>query len=349
MVKNRSCNFFIVVICLFLIKELYPQSFYFLTLPPGIEGNAMGGAQTAIVNDYQAFYYNPAGLSVIKKGLFGFSRISYTFSTFKYTRDFAGVAVKTKEGVLGLSIYLFENIQLSFKQKNYQFSFAKQLNKNLHIGFSVKFLRQTSKSVGVHSYDFVSYSAYTGDVGLLITNLLPNFTIEYSGKNINRFERPCFKGLSFGFALLNTGPDKVNYTNDFSEPVPQILNIGIGYHLFNSDIFNITFALDLSKLLVRIQNNRADNFVEAWFTSWKQKGFDSFHSGLDLNFYHLISLYLGYERFYLIETNDKDGFTFGFALGPDFARLEAFYRIYPTYLPEPDRRKIWRLGFSLAY
>ncbi len=68
----------------------------------------MGGAQTAIVNDYQAFYYNPAGLSVIKKGLFGFSRISYTFSTFKYTRDFAGVAVKTKEGVLGLSIYFLK-------------------------------------------------------------------------------------------------------------------------------------------------------------------------------------------------------------------------------------------------
>ena len=350
MLKKRIFTLFIITIFVLLIKEIYPQSFYFLTLRPGIKGNAMGGAQTAVVNDYQSFYYNPAGLSMIKKGIIGYSKIKYNFSSFEYIRDFAGGALKTKEGVFGLSLYYFENVQLSFKQKNYQFSFAKWLNENIAFGFSVKYLHQTSKSVGIYNYENTSYSAYTGDIGLLITDIFPNITFVFSEKiNINKFEREHFKGFSLGIALLNTGPDEVKYTDNLSDPLPQMLNIGFGYNLISSNILNTIFALDLSKLLVQIKDDRSDNFVKAWFTSWNHKGFDSFHSGIDINFYHLASLYFGYEKFYLMETDDKDGFTFGFSIGPDYAHIEAFYRAYPTYLPEPDRKKIWRFGFSIAY
>ena len=350
---KKAIYLLIITIIILLCQEIYPQSFYFLTLRPGIKGNAMGGAQTAIVSDYQSFYYNPAGLAKVKKGVFGYSRIKYNFSSYEYKRDFWGGAVRTTTGVLGLSTYFYENIQLSFKQKNYQFSFALQLRDNILFGFSVKYLHQQSKSIGTFREEDITYSAHTGDIGFLFDNILPNLTLKLPDKISNqkfaKFKRDNFEGLSFGIALLNTGPDKVRYTTNYSEPLSQILNIGVGYKILKSDFLCTTIAVDLTKFLVHIHNDESDNFFKSWFSSWKDGGFDSFHSGLDLNILHLVSLFFGYEKFYTWDIEDNSGFTFGLAVGPEYARLESFYRVYPIYLPKPERNKSWRFGFNISY
>jgi len=333
------------VISVLIVQNSFSQSLFFLTLRPGIKSNAMGGAQTAIVNDYQSFYYNPAGLSRIKKGLLGFSNMKYSFITFRYLLSFSGGAIRTKYGTMGFSTYFFSNQMFPVKQRSYQFSYASKISTNFHIGISVKYLYQ--------NYYSDKSSVFAGDLGVLLTNILPGSTIKMPLKsiirNVNKFRKNDFTGFTIGFSLLNTGYGKVEYPAASPEPIPQMLNLGLGYKIIESDWVSTTLAMDLNKILVKIENGKADNFIKAWFTSWQENGFDELHSGVDLNFFHLASIYFGYEKLYSIDSDNNDEFTFGFGIGPDFARLEAFYGGYPLYLHDEDREKTWRFGFNLNY
>ncbi len=341
--------FFIVHLFILTTQKLYPQSFYFLTLRPGIKANAMGGAQAALVNDYQSFYYNPAGLARIKKGCLGFSNTHYNFLGYENKLNFGSVAYRmNKLGVFGFALYSFTNEiseNQTIYQNSFQLSFGKTVSNNIHFGISIKYLRQNYFSKKSH--------LFSGDIGLLLENILPVSTIklllpEFT-KRFNRYQKKDFKGISLSISLLNTGPGKTIYPASVTEPISQILNLGIGYKLLESDLFSVTSAFDFNKNLVKIKDGKEDHFLKAWFSSWKDRGFDGLHAGCDFNLFYLFSIYLGYEKFYSLESDYKDDFTFGFSIGPDYAHIEAFYRAYPTYLPEPDRKKIWRFGFSIAY
>ena len=74
----------------------------FLTIPPGSRAHAMGGAQTAVANDFYALHFNPAGLSRLEKGSAGFSRHKFVFGPFPIT--FMGGVYATRYGTLGLAL-----------------------------------------------------------------------------------------------------------------------------------------------------------------------------------------------------------------------------------------------------
>lgn len=345
---------FIKLFCLlalitqFEFKPVYSQVFEYLVLRPGIESAAMGGAQTAIVNDYQSFYYNPAGLSRINLFLIGYSKIHYeVFGIAENELPFGGGAIYLRIGVLGFGIYhsTIKNLITSddlIKQRSYQLSFARRVSDHFRFGLTLKYLKKVSGPG----------SAYTGDIGMIFENILSQLTfgmanpkpISFTGK----FKKSDFRGLAFGVSLLNTGPDKVEYGGGSSDPLPQMLNLGLGYKALASDFLNATLAIDLNKVLTRRRGDKDDNFFKAWFTSWGEDGWDSFHTGIDVNFYHFLSLYFGYEYHFNVLNETKGGTSTGFAIGPDYARLEVYYRVYPILLPDnPDRE--WRVGVSVSY
>lgn len=299
----------LLMLFVLLIQNSFPQSFFFLTLRPGVKSNAMGGAQTAIVNDYLSFYFNPAGLSNLKTLTTGYSKINYEFlGIVKNELSFTGAAIKTPIGVIGMGAYFYtneiENFP-SFKQRSYQLSFGRQLSHHLRAGLTLKYLYQNAYSQKA--------SVFAGDLGLLIDNILPWLTLKLPFKDsfqfFRRFKKDNLSGLVLGISLLNTGPAKAEYPAAVPEPLSQILNLGLGYKIIESDFLSTTLAIDLNKILVRIQNGKEDNFIKAWFTSWQESGFDGLHSGLDLNFFHLVSLYFGYEKFYTWESDNNDELT----------------------------------------
>lgn len=345
------------VIYFFFIQSLLAQGetvFEYLTLRPGIKSNAMGGAQTAIANNYLAFYYNPAGLAKANYVSTGYSEINFDHPLGENQYPAWGVAVATPVGVIGYFSYAstlnFDAEAFpSIHYKSYQISYAHKLKNNIYLGFSLKHLQEETGSS-------VFRKAYSGDLGLLIENILPNLTFTLPFLNgqewSQRFAGWHREGISFGFSILNTGPSKVKLDNGEMEthPLPQMLNLGIGYRVITSNILNVDMAVDFNKILVRVrQHNNYDNFFKAWFTSWEEDGWDSFHSGLDLNFYHLVSLYFGYEYHFNIENDTKGGTSIGFALGPDYAHFEALYKVYPVWLPNDIRQRQWWFGVSVSY
>lgn len=347
--------YFTILCCLSAFAlNAHSQAFYAMTYSPVIEGNAMGGAQTAMVDDYQAFFYNPAGLSMVQRGLFGYSRIiqDYDISLHHFSH-YGGAAYRTKPGVVGVAVYSFNaritdepTYNYRASQNSYQLSFARQIRKNMHLGISIKYLREMQEYMSSNKHTF---SALSGDIGILINQILPHTTIQLNTVGINhRFKRNSFSGFSFGIALLNTGPAKAGFDNDIQFPLSQMLSLGMGYTLLQSDIINISTAIDLNKILVYGRNSTFDNFIKAWFTSWKSNGFDRLYSGMELNFYHFVSLYFGYKRLMYGNFEDEDTFTFGFSAGPDYARLAVSYHAYQTDLLELSD-PVWNFGLNIAY
>lgn len=232
--------YFIILVTLVNFNQIYSQAFGYLLLRPGIESAAMGGAQTAIANDYLSFYYNPAGLSRAQKALAGYSNISYKlFDKYENRLPFWGIAVNLKIGVIGFNGY-FYSVEEVVKQRSYQLSFARRVSDHFRFGLTLKYLKNVTGPG----------SAYTGDIGVIFENILPQLTFGMSNPKpipfTGKFKKADFRGLAIGISLLNTGPDKVDYGGSSSDPLPQMLNLGLGYKAISSDFLNATLAVDLN-------------------------------------------------------------------------------------------------------
>ena len=96
----RINKVFILLIIIFLsilnhqkiLAQIVETSALFLTFKPGARANAMGGAQTAIANDFFSAYYNPAGLVNAKRLMIGFNQSDW-FGDLKHT--YTGVILQT--------------------------------------------------------------------------------------------------------------------------------------------------------------------------------------------------------------------------------------------------------------
>lgn len=314
----------------------------FLIIPPGSRANAMGAAQTALADDIYALYFNPAGIAKLQKGGAGFFHHEW-FGFFPIT--FVGGVYATKAGSFG---FAFNNMNLpeSFLgedlnsyERAFQLTFANQVSSHFAIGGSIKLVK--TKFDQISGVPDASASALGIDVGILVQNVFPHWTIHRRNESFpaqwRKFDRPPaarFQGLSFGLALLNAGPDRLEYLDETQrDPLPQIFRLGVAYNAVDTDEIGVLLAVDLDKELVeRDESGLPDGFVKSWFTSWGD-GFDGFHFGAEFNVYHIFAFRFGRDE----ELNFNSGFgddsvsewTFGFGIGPEWARLNLVHRGFP--------------------
>lgn len=98
---HKQLRLFVLIIFTILSFEAWAQvetSALFLTFKPGSRANAMGGAQTAIADDFYSAYYNPAGLVNAKRLMIGFNQIKW-FGDLKHT--YTGGVLQTPLGSVG--------------------------------------------------------------------------------------------------------------------------------------------------------------------------------------------------------------------------------------------------------
>ncbi len=189
----------------------------FLLIDVSAKTASMGSAHVAVAGNINAVSWNPAGLSLIKG-----KEISTTYA--KWLSDirweFIGYGHSTEKfGTFGISaIYLhmddIEGRSLNGKKADdfsaydlsANFSYGNKISKNISLGTSVKFIKQSIEDETANGIAF--------DLGGL-----------YEISNTN---------LILGGALLNLGPKMKFVKEEYS--MPLTLNFGIGYK-FNLAVF----------------------------------------------------------------------------------------------------------------
>lgn len=150
------------------------SAFYFFTFPVGYgafeEGGtgarpmAMGGAFTAVANDVNAIYCNPAGLELVKRvevmgmttQLFGEEDLTLYL--------FGGVVPIRKLGVLGLSFSQFGFSE--YRETQTILSLGQRLGTGICLGLNVKIMNLKIEGASANS-DYGKASALGLDMGVL--------------------------------------------------------------------------------------------------------------------------------------------------------------------------------------
>jgi len=340
----------------------------FLLIEPTTRATGMAGAFTAIANDAGAMYFNPAGMTQMQWGSvdfnqvdwlpsFGFSDLDLTYRALtwtitqvgsfgiSYTRLNLGKNIITDE--TGAELASFDTYEQAFA-----FGYARELNKNISLGATVKMIESHLINSVVFSPRKTTVKAYALDIGFLYQNFLPDFCYRkrfYSSLSKPWLQRPLPPGPAIGIAIQNIGPHVEYRDQNQGDPLPQNLRLGLAWQIVDTDIAGIRISADIQKLLVKkYKDGSSDAFYNAWFTSWSKFQWKSLRLGLGVEIFFTPLFTLRFGRFIEDEDYGARKYTaLGFSLGPESLRFN-----YSEYIPkERDHplRGTRFFGFSFAY
>lgn len=203
----------------------------FLKIPVGQRASGLAGAYTALSDEVNGIYFNPAGLARLKHHELSLGHICWVNQTYVHhltyghRLKFIHLALSAfylttspinKVGIKQPFHDIFEPEYTGGRVNLYNILFKLALSKqlgNLYVGANVKH----AKSI----IDNVSYDAIVFDSGAIYT----------------------LRNLSFGFAIRNLGPAiKQKYSQNTSN-LPTEFKLGVAYR----PLGNLLFAADLSK------------------------------------------------------------------------------------------------------
>ena len=224
----------------------------FLTISPDARSGGMGDVGVAISPDANSAYWNPAKL-VFLDNQYGAS-FSYTPWLSKLVPDMSisylsGYYKISKDQAVALSLRYFDLGEIFFTQNGQEGTlfdpreyaiagqYARKLTENLSISIGARFIRSNlTGSFSSGSTEARPGNSVASDIAVYYTK-----DLLLSGKNTK---------LAFGANISNIGR-KLTYTDeDNRDFIPTNLRLGSAITT-NLDPFNtITFAIDLSKLMV---------------------------------------------------------------------------------------------------
>ncbi|HAM39319.1 MAG: hypothetical protein A2474_04705 [Elusimicrobia bacterium RIFOXYC2_FULL_34_12] len=189
----------------------------------------MAEAYTSVSDDLYGLYYNPAGMTNIKRE---FTCMYYQQSDANISYGLIGYGQNIKNiGVLASSLLFYDagkiewqdsigNISNFNLQRDYLFTlgFCRETFKNVYLGINTKYYYSTM----IEKY---SATAYAIDTGIL-------------------YKTPI-KRLSVGTVLQNTGTP-IKYIS-YSDPMPTTIRFGIAYKLKLPKNSDLTVAFDILK------------------------------------------------------------------------------------------------------
>ncbi len=193
---------FILIGCLLTVLPLFSM---FDDYEVSVQGRAMSGAMTSFSRNYDAMFYNPAGLAMARTEL-GTSYSNYFGSDFATLNTFGFVMPSKSLGSFGLGYQSmsveYEDVNL-MSEKTYALSHAICLNKDV---LSELYLGYTANIYNL-SYDGMGSQTALG-INLGAMAVIHNRT-------------------NIGFMVTNLNNPKMGEENDYS--LPQRLCAGISY------------------------------------------------------------------------------------------------------------------------
>jgi tetratricopeptide (TPR) repeat protein len=238
--------------------------------PIGARPVGMGGAFTAVADDINALYYNPAGLSFLTRPELSTMYLKGLVDSYY---GFAGFVLPFKKSALALSMTTFDggsmdintlNSDGSFKESKTvkaekdqipMLSYSFVIGPALSFGLNLKMVQSTL----VEDYPATAYAA---DVGLLIRPINDSFCLGFVTKNIGtpikykNLEHPLPMSYKAGVAIKPA--DWLTLSGDYEKP--DVLGSGPGYSqadwlgrgLNNAKLnprFNLGLELSIMRLL----------------------------------------------------------------------------------------------------
>ena len=195
----------------------------FLKIGPGARAVAMGGAFSAVADDLNAIYWNPAGLAEQHSKQASASYIQYfqgvnigflSYSQEAFNRGTLGVAlnyltvgdierrttdIDVKEGTFGASDMA---LYISYAESKV----SEKLLKGLSVGANLKIIKQTIDTESAQSFALDAAALYKTPV----------------------------KGLTAALGVYNAGT-QVKFVDE-GDPLPLDIRLGCAYRMFNNNL-----------------------------------------------------------------------------------------------------------------
>jgi len=275
----------------------------FLLIAPDSRAGGMGETGVAIADNVWAVYWNPAGLAFQNGSELGMTHTNWLPGLGLSDIWIAHLAYKQPieqlDGIIGgqltyLNLGEFNRTnstgpEIVGKFTGYELAvsatYSTKLSEQLGIGTSVRIIYShlADQGAGVEQGSGTS-TGFCFDLGLLY--------------------RPLFfgKSLSLGGNLSNIGPKMTYVDRAQADPLPMNLRLGVAYKALESEFNNLTFTIDISRLLVARWGSSSDEFYKAFFTTWTQGNISEqirrFTSGLGMEYWYgspkLIAIRAGY-------------------------------------------------------
>ncbi|MBI5463418.1 MAG: type IX secretion system outer membrane channel protein PorV [Ignavibacteriales bacterium] len=323
----------------------------FLLIAPNSRASALGESGVALADDAWAIYWNPAGYA-FQRG----SELSLTHANWLPAFNFPDLwiahivykqPVEELDGVMAVSAtYLnlgefdrtLDSPQSLGKFKAYEYALAvgysTKVSENLGLGVNVRLIHSDLAPFGAAQEQGRGVATgFSFDVGMLYkprNAFIPFTDVELGSR------------LSLGFNLSNVGPKLAYIDKAQADPLPMNLRLGFAYQFLESEFNNMTFNLDVSRLLVKKDTaGGSDEFYKAFFSTWTGSSFSEqmrqFVTGMGLEYWYgsprLIAMRAGF--FYEDpRTGNRKFMTFGAGIrfdiyGFDFSYINAFEEQHP--------------------
>jgi len=325
----------------------------FLLIAPDARASGMGDVGAGLADNATALYWNPAGLAFQTGKQVNLthsywlpqfnSDLFYDYLAFKWGDEekFGGtIGAAITYLNLGEFLYTLENSpdpvgKFTSFEYAIALAYATKLSPDWGFGGTLRYI-QSSLSSGIK----VGQEQKSGVARSV------SFDISALWKPDSTYIEGIGDALTVGFNLANIGP-RVQYVDvTQADPLPTLLRVGASYKLYKDDFNDLTFAADISKLLVkRDTNNTVHSLPKAFITSWDENTGRSlmFASGIEYWYDNVVALRSGYyvegER-----VGGREYMTFGAGLKYDVYDFDFSY----IYTFETNHPLANTLRFSLG-
>lgn len=319
-------------------EKVGTTSFQFLKVMPCARGCALGEAFSAVANNSDAVFFNPAALTRV-------TRFDLSVDYLDYFLDISHVSISAAYSILNVGTFgmqgvvtnvgeikvtsvealdFYDGVYLGYTGETitpgsqmFGLSFARELTDKFSFGITAKYAREDLgvKSAGNFMFD-AGLTYNTGFKSLMIAAVLRHFGPEvrfYHKVNLPRYD-------------ASTDSTYYQRYTGKSYPLPQTFNIGIATYLISSDESSLLRSGNQTLLLA--------------FDMVQPRDYDQqYNFGLEYGFNQTLFLRVGYKMNY-----DEESFSFGFGLMFKKYRIDYAFNDFGNYLDGLHR---FSLGFSM--
>ncbi|MCE5305254.1 MAG: PorV/PorQ family protein [Chloroherpetonaceae bacterium] len=280
----------------------------FLLISPDARMSGMGETGTAIADDINAIYWNPAGLGFLdyfpkqnpfdeNEELRPFRQVALSYSPWLpqfnadlfYSYGTIGQYFDYLQGTVAFN-FIFMNLgEFNRTSENGDpmgkfisnefalgLSYGTIIAPDLSIGAQLRYIQSNLTPTVAGQQDAGNGNSVSFDLGLLWKpQNLPYITDR----------------LSAGFNLKNIGP-KITYIRE-SDPLPTTLNLGLAFNIVKDEYNDLKVAGNFSKLLVKRDSLGSDPLPKSLVTGWDNPGAD-WSFGLEYWYDQVFALRAGY-------------------------------------------------------
>lgn len=265
----------------------------FLKIPVGARETSLGGAFTAVADNADAVFYNPAGL-----GRLELAEVSYAYNDYLpgVSQQWLAAAFPSAHGALGLGV-------------NY-----------LNIKEFASYDSADNRTGSVSAYDLAVYLGYGGrfeTASDLVPNVRYGAALKYISEKLDTSKAsgygldagllllPAVKDLEFGLVLENLSGSRLDFISEGARP-PLNVKTGVSYRLGKrGGAAGALFSMDIN---------------------FPQDGPRYLSAGLESTLYGALALRAGYSTFGEISNGVSFGLGFGLpARGGREMRLDYSY------------------------